>query len=62
MDTARLSKGTRDRLKRIEELKKYTTEQALEFAISIGWLAAEKQAKELKLKELAKEINNGPIY
>ncbi len=37
-----VSKGTALRLERIKEIKGYTLEEALEYAISVAWLAAEK--------------------
>ncbi len=43
MDTAKLSLGTQNRLKRIMEIKGFTEERALEYAIAVGWTAAEQQ-------------------
>jgi hypothetical protein len=39
-----LSKGVEDRLKRIQELKKYSEKNAIEYAISVAWLVTEKDA------------------
>ena len=52
----KLSKGTLARLERIKELKGYSKEEALDFAIAIGWLAAEKQAKENKIKDIVQGL------
>lgn len=49
-----LGGGSKRRLERVKELKSYTDIEALEFCISIGWLAAEKQAKERKLRTIVK--------
>lgn len=38
-----LSKGSMLRLQRIMELKKCNTEEALDYCISTGWLAAERR-------------------
>lgn len=51
-----ISGGSFNRLKRIQELKKYTEKEALEFAITCGWLAAEKQAYiKNRMNEIEKE-------
>lgn len=47
-----LSGGTLGRLKRIQELKNYNVEAALNFAIALGWLRAELQAKAEKTQYL----------
>lgn len=59
MDTDNLSQGTLNRLKRIQEIKGYDEKNALEFAISCGWLSAEKQAYIAKaMKEDRKRGNS----
>jgi len=50
----KLSDGSLDRLKRIQELRKCDEIQALEFAISVGWLAAEKRANGVALNKTLK--------
>lgn len=40
--------GTLNRLKRIQELRNCSPREALEFAISTGWLVAEKKADQAK--------------
>ena len=56
-----VSKGSRNRLERIMELKDCTESDALDFAISMGWLIAENQAKSNHLTRIIdkKEENNG---
>jgi len=49
-----LSHGSLSRLKRIQELRKCDEIQALEFAISVGWLAAEKRANGVALNKTLK--------
>lgn len=39
-----LTGNSKGRLKRIQELRKCDVQAALEFCISVGWLAAEKRA------------------
>ncbi len=50
MDTKKLSEGTRGRLTRVMELKNFTEERALEFAISLAWQVAEQQTSKKKRK------------
>lgn len=54
-----LSPGSMNRLKRIQDLKNFETpEDALDFCISLGWLAAEKQ--EIIRTANRKKISDGP--
>jgi hypothetical protein len=45
IDLTTLSGGTTTRLECIKELKKCDDKTALEFAISVGWLAVEKSCQ-----------------
>lgn len=58
MDTNNLTEGTLNRLRRIQKLKNYSEKDALEFSISIGWLAAEKQAAVAKIMKKVKDTSN----
>lgn len=50
METNNLSEGTKGRLVRIQELRKCTEQEALDYAISTAWLVAEHKDTKRRLK------------
>jgi hypothetical protein len=50
-----VSPGSIPRLRRIQKLKGYTEQQALDFCISLGWLTAEKQSKTTNTRKIIEE-------
>lgn len=54
IDLSPLSSGAQNRLKRIMELRNCDKNAALEFALSVGWLAAEKRSQGISPKYILK--------
>lgn len=50
-----LPRATQDRLGRIQQLRKFNVDEALEYAITCGWLAAEKMEE----RRVAKDSSGG---
>jgi hypothetical protein len=55
MDLTGLSEGGIDRLRRIMQLRKCNMEEAIEFALVVGWAASEKKAFYMSKREAKKD-------
>ena len=59
LKTVDFSAGTLNRLKRIQELKGCTEKEALDYAIALGWIHAEKRENTRILNKTLKEKHGG---
>lgn len=55
-----ISSGSMARLKRIMDLRNCSQKEALEFALTCGWLGAERLAEEKRLYTMGKASNQDP--